>query len=282
MAGRHHLGQRQLRLQPHRRHQPEPLRSGDLRDRGQPEDRQPGPDQVEVHGRVRQGRGGVRQVTHLQVRPGSLGERDGLGEGGPLGQHGRVVGRVGPGQVRPDPDHLEHALGLRGHRSSQQRRQLAGRHAAAPQAGVHLHVHPSGAARRAYGVQHLTERPRPAHRHVDVGLEQLVEGRLGGVQPGQHAGRDAAGAQLERLGRLRDAEPGGAAGQSRPGARQQPVPVAVRLDHCHHLGGGGVPGQRGDVRADGGEVDHCLGGGSHDGQSSTRWSGHRGSEPGGQ
>src|SRR5665811_2353201 len=159
--------------------------------------------------------------AHLQVRPGVLGERDSLGEGGPLGQHGRVVGRVGPGQVRPDPDHLEHAIGLRGHRRSQQRRQLAGRHAAPPKTGVHLHVHPSGAARRAYGVQHLTERQRPAHRQVDVGLEQLVEGRIGGVQPGQHAGRDPAGAQLERLGRLRDAEPGGAAGQSRPGARQQ-------------------------------------------------------------
>src|SRR5699024_8201904 len=51
------------------------------------------------------------------------------------------------------------------------------------------------------------------------------------------------------------AEPAGSTAQRSPGGGQQPVPVAVALDHSHHLRGAGDLRQPGHVRTDRIQVD---------------------------
>ena len=56
-----------------------------------------------------------------------------------------------------------------------------------------------------------------------------------------------------------DAQPGGPAGHRGPGRRDHAVPVAVGLDHGHHLAAGHPGPQHVDVAADRAEVDEGLG-----------------------
>ncbi len=74
------LAEGQVRLQPHRRAQPEVGRSPEVRHRGQPVDRQPGPHQVVVHRGVGERRRGVGQVADLESAPRDSATRNRLGE----------------------------------------------------------------------------------------------------------------------------------------------------------------------------------------------------------
>jgi hypothetical protein len=111
----------------------------------------------------------------------------------------------------------------------------------------------AGGARRADGGGQLRLVVDP---EVDVGVDGGREVLPRRVQPGQHGYADAGRPQGQRLLEEGDPQPARPASNGGPRARQQAVAVAVRLDDGHHLRPAGCPGsERGDVVADGGQVD---------------------------
>ena len=97
--------------------------------------------------------------------------------------------------------------------------------------------------------------------HVVRDAEVDAERRGPRRSPGRaRAATTAAGprprlAQLDGLGQLGDPQPGGAAAQGGARTGHQAVAVGVGLDDGHHLGAAGPRLERGDVAADGDEVD---------------------------
>jgi hypothetical protein len=199
-------------------------------------------------------------VADVGPQAGPVGDLERLVEHRDLARVDRVVGAaVGEGEVAEQPDRADGAagLGLRG--GLAQLGPVGGGSAVAVQAGVGLEVQPGrgpGAAGSGDGVVELLP---AADAEVDAGAHRVVQRLAGGVQPGQHRRLDPGRAQLQGLLEERDAEPGRPALERGPGAGEQPVAVAVGLDHGHHRGpAGGVLAQRGGVGAQGRQLDPGL------------------------
>ena len=134
--------------------------------------------------------------------------------------------------------------------------QLVGRDAVPGQAGVDLDLDAGAGADPRAASDHLRQRPAARHGQVDPLAHARGDGRVTGrPQPGEDAALVAVGPQRQRLGRQGHAEPLDPGPSRGPGDRGHAVPVGVGLDDGHD---GGVPGQprdRGEVGADGTEVD---------------------------
>ncbi len=263
VSARHVLHQRQRRRQGHRGPQPELRRRAD---RGAGRDavhRDAGPHQVEVALLQRQGRGRVGDMPHLGLHAPRLGVRHHLPERDQLSGDRGMPGLVGAGEVRPQPGDLQQPLGLRAPRARDQLGPVPGLAAAAPEPGVRLELHPRGAAGLPGGRGDLVQRPQPAHRDVDIGLDRLTPGPAGRPQPAhdpdvvRHPGPRRP--QRQRLLRRGGAQPGRTGRHGRTGAGGRAVPVSVGLNDGHQGGAGGALTQRADVGPHGGQIDHSAG-----------------------
>ena len=121
--------------------------------------------------------------------PARSATRDGLDEALLLRPHRRVLGLVGVGEVRPDADDPDGALGLAaGAAAATRSGQSSPTRPSRPRPVSTLRCTravPAGAAR---GGGDLVERPERRGRQVDVGARPRRRSRSPGhVQPGQHA-----------------------------------------------------------------------------------------------
>ena len=152
------------------------------------------------------------------------------------------VGTVGHGQVAPLTDDLDHALLGQRHQLGQCRVETFRGEAVAAEPGVDLHMHAGGLAQFAGGCGDGVDARQRADRHVDIVVDQFVEGHGGAVvHPGENVatvGADAQLAQQQRLMGLRGAKPGGAAGQRCQCRGKQSMAVGVGFDHSHDGGAG--------------------------------------------
>jgi hypothetical protein len=148
----------------------------------------------------------------------------------------RMVRHVGVDEVAPGPDDLDQAVGLGLGRRLAQHRPLGRGRAAAGQAGVELEVDPSGPSGPGGGGDDLVELGRRRGREIHVGDERRVEWDAGRDQPGQYGFRNRGLTERQRLVQRADAQPAGAAAQRRPGHRNEPVTIRVRLHDGHDLG----------------------------------------------
>ena len=204
----------------------------------------------------------LARCSRASVRPARAGDGDGLLEDPHLGADRRVGGRVGVGHVAPQPDDARRRPSACARAAAATSAgQSVGRRALAGEPGVDLEVHAGGAAGGAGGGDHLGQapvgvRPRPRRRRSSAAAKSVPgpcsQASTGAVTP--------AGAQRQRL--VEDGDPEGvrAAGEDGAGGRDQPVAVAVGLDHRHQRAADPLAQHRG-VGGDRVEVDDDLGAG---------------------
>ncbi len=205
--------------------------------------------------RVHERRGAVGEVAHLRATAGALGQGDRLREALLLGQHRRVLGRIGVGEVLPDADDLDRSLDLERAHVPHELVPPGAERPATTEPGVDLEVHPRGAAERARRGGDLVEHPRRRGRQVDVAGHRPADVAARHREPREQGRRHARVAQGEGLAELGHPEPGRSGRERRPGDRHQPVAVGVGLDDRHELGAPGPLAQHAHVVGDGGVVD---------------------------
>ncbi|EGJ76857.1 putative alanine racemase [Streptomyces sp. Tu6071] len=221
----------------------------------EPVHRDPGPYEVVVALGEAEGGGRVGDVPDLGADAEARGEPCHLLEEGELGGDGGVSGLVGAGEVRPQADDPDQALRLEGEGVAHECGPVGGLAAVAAEAGVRLEMDTGRGSRGAGGGGDLVERPLPAHRDVDVGLDRGAPGAAGRPQPAQHAALGTRRAQRERLGGRRDAEPARPGLPRGPRAGERTVPVGVGLDHRHERRTGRALPQQADIGPQSGKID---------------------------
>ncbi len=258
MPARHALHGGEPGLERHRGPQAEPRGRPEPGHGRHPVHREPRAHEVVVRARRGEGRGGVREVTHLGLETRAGGETDGLVEHVGLRDDARVAGLVGERQVGPRPDEPQRPLRLRARDRVEDVGQVRGHDPVAPEPRVDGEVHARGPPGGPRGRDDLVDRPGGGERHVDLRLDERAQRRAGRVEPGEDpcpVRPDPGGAQRERLARLGGPEPRRAAGERREGARDETVAVGVRLHDGHDPGRRREVGEGADVVADRGQVD---------------------------
>ena len=166
---------------------------------------------------------------------------------------------VGGREVRPDAGDPPHAVGLPGAGCGEELGPELGGRAAAGQAGVDLELDAGGGARHR-GAD-LRELGQGVRRHVDVAVDRGGPVVARDREPAEDPARVAALAEPHRLSEGGDADPGRTGLPSGVRRLEHAVPVAVGLDHDHHVGavGSHQVAQPPDVAPDRSQVHHDLG-----------------------
>ena len=162
---------------------------------------------------------------------------------------------VATGQMRHDAAHPHPGVGRGAAQGVEYVRVVAGADPVAAQSGVDLDRDVGGASGALHRVENTVQLAHRRHPDVHIGHQGGAEVRVRRVQPGQHRGGDAVGAQRQSIVEGRHAQFRGAGRQGGAGHLGRAVAVAVGLDHGHHRRGPGVLLEHPDVVGDGVKVD---------------------------